>query len=426
MRTRILAVSLLVVAGLVLPDAPARAEDARVLPGGVLRVRARPFYLSFRERWNPQGQSEPIGTDLDDRDLTSEVFPDLEVMERFYHMPAGSLTAGRSGFASHADVYGLGLAAELGLTDVLTVGVVVPILSTHTRVDRLTLRPGNLGRNPGDGPVSRSHASILPVDHDADRLTPEVSPLGVDGVQDLLEGELGYRRLGDRSRRGVGDIEVGFKALLLPTLWANPVWHAAVQAGVRLPTGAVDDPDDLMDLPHGDGQTDLVVALLSDLYPMGRDGLRANVSLRYTNQLPDRQRLRVPADANLPIAGKDAIEEVRRDLGDWIEVDLGLYLPVASVLTVSGRYLMVHKWKDRVEGDLGLSYDALTAETALEQHLVEAGVGFSTLPWVARDGFPVPLDITLAAQVSVAGRGNAPRFAGVTLEIATYLPLWGP
>lgn len=400
----------------------ARADDAATLPRGVGRVRVKPLYSYFTERWDQDGNAERVTHDLDGRELNSEVFPDLAILERLYGYRARSLSLGTSRVRSHVQLVAVGMAAEYGVTDWLTVGVIVPVIHARHTLDVLELDPVRecnetrcgLGRNPGDTSITTEDSEYLPLDHDKDPSTKMLAPLVREDVQGILADDLGYQRLGDWSGTGVGDIEVGFKARLFK--WR--LWTTAVQAGVRLPTGRVDDPDNLLDLGFGDGQTDVGIYWQNDLVPLAR--LRFNVTLRYTVQLPDHETKRVPPSASVPLAKPEATENVWRDLGDVFELDLLAAYRVLPVLTPFARYLFVLKGEDQVKGNMGLSYQALMDETALRNHRLEVGLTFSTIPWVAAKRFWLPLDATLSYERSVAGINNAPISNVVSLEIAGY------
>lgn len=403
---------------------PARADDALLLPQGVFRVRARPFVAWFDRRWDPDGRAESIAADLDGVQLDSGVFPDLAALERLYGMEAGTLSAGLSSMSSRVRIEALVVALEGGITSWLTVGAILPLLRAQSTVERLTLAPGNLGKNTCelDCPVKRSDSSYVPIDHDADPATRPLEPLTLDQVQELLHDEYGYRRIGDWRGEGLGDLELGLKAALPWTALLTRAWTSSLQAGFRLPTGRVDDPDDLTDVGFGDGQTDVAVYWQNDL--AAADWLRLNATLRYTWQLPDFERLRVPPSANLPIASPDDTENVWRDLGDVLEAELGLFGRLYRAFYPFTRVLYVSKGRDDIRGSRGLTYDALEEESARTDLRLEGGLTFSTIPYVESSDFPLPFDLTLAYDRSLGGSGNTPIASTLRLEAAVYFQLF--
>jgi hypothetical protein len=75
---------------------PVAADDARVLPQGRWRVSAEArFSLLITSRFTPEGGTEDLATDFN-RELNSLVFPDVQLVEAAFGLPAGSATFGRS------------------------------------------------------------------------------------------------------------------------------------------------------------------------------------------------------------------------------------------------------------------------------------------------------------------------------------------
>jgi hypothetical protein len=406
-----------------LASATAFADDARTLPQGILRMRLRPIASFASERWDQDGRAEALTHDLDRRELDSSVFPDLATLERVYGYQGGSLSIGTSHVEGAMQVYALGVAAELGITDRLSAGVVLPIVHGRMALGRVELEPETectaircgIARNLGDTLITKDDSGYLPLDHDKDPSTRLATSVGTEDVQSILTDDLGYRRLESRSVTGIGDLELGLKYRLLD--WGP--YTTAVQGGVRFPTGRTDDPDDLVDVPFGDGQLDLGVAWQNDLVIL--DGLAIDATVRYTVQLPDRQRTRVPPRADVPIAKLDEIEDVYRDLGDVLEVDATLSYVIARVFTPFVRYLLTWKQKDRIDGERGLAYASLEVESGATSHILEAGLVFSTVPWVVAKELDLPFDASISFARSIAGRDNAPITNTVSLELAAYL-----
>lgn len=400
---------------------PAAADDTLTLPRGVARVRVRPIVSFFSERWDQDARAEAVVHDLDGRQLDSEVFPDLAKLERLYTYRARSLSLGVSRVQSKVQVLVVAVAAEYGITDRLTVGAVVPVINARHNLRTLELEPVRtcddqrcgMGLNPGDTSVTKEDSKYLPLDHDKDPSTRMLQPLSKDDVQQILVDDLGYERLGSWSGTAVGDVELGFKY----RLHTARHWATSVQAGLRLPTGEQASPDNLLAFDLGDGQTDLGFYWQTDFTPI--DPLRLNVTLRYTVQLPDFRQRRVPARADLPLTKPENSEEVWRDLGDVFGVDVtASYALWGGIVQPFAGYAFVAKASDDVRGNKGLTYQALMDETALQNHQLEAGIALSTVPWVLRKRFSVPLVLTASYARSVAGKDNAPISNTVSLELA--------
>ncbi|HYL56458.1 MAG TPA: hypothetical protein VEU73_12875 [Gemmatimonadales bacterium] len=126
----------------------------------------------------------------------------------------------------------------------------------------------------------------------------------------------GYAALPFRSswRYGLGDVEVAAKYRIV----AGAHYAAAVQALVRLPTGARDSADDWLRQSIGDHQTDLEGQLTQELVA---GPLWLNVAIRAGLQQPGMRIQRVaPWDALLVPA--TATANLRWDPGDYLGIDV--------------------------------------------------------------------------------------------------------
>lgn len=403
--------------------APAWADDTQTLPQGIARVRIRPVVSIAQSRWNQDGKSERITNDFHNRNLNSEVFPELAILERIYGYKSGSLTLGRSQVLGTLQVGAMAVAAEYGITDRLSIGVVLPIVHARHAMSQVDLVPETscgadrcgMSRNLGDTSISVDDTEYLPLDHDKSPDTRLAAPLTREDVQNILQDDLEYQRLESWSGSGLGDLELGIKYRAL----AVGPYATSVQGGFRLPTGRIDDPDNLLDIPFGDGQTDLGLQWQNDFRPF-KDWL-FNATLRYTVQLPHYERKRIPPAVNVPLAGADDVESVYRNLGDIFEAEASILHQFAETWRGFVVYRGILKAEDIARGSLGLPYSALTDETALRDHRITVGGTFSTVPLVLRNAYWLPLDITLMYERSIAGKNNALIANTVSFEVAGYL-----
>lgn len=404
----------LAVLGVLLFAVPAAADSTETLPGGVFRLHVRPMVAAFNERWSGEGEREQLTNDLDDVELDNQVFTDLAQLERVYGMPDGSLSVGRSHIRSDAMIQAVVFAAEYGVTDRLTVGLIVPYVRAVNSLGPLSMDPGDIGHNPGDGKIKKDDSPYLPLDHDKVPSTKPLDPLGVEDVKRILVEDYGYEPLDDFKTHGLGDIELGAKYRIVEL---GP-WHTSLQAGVRAPTGEINDPDNILAIGLGAGCWAAGFGWQNDFVP--RDDVRLNLTLRYNLQLPDKQVRRVQMAADLPITSEENKEEVWRNLGDSFEVEAAAIWRPLPWLTPYLRYKYFDKQRDEVRGNRGLSYESLMDLTDAKNHLLEAGITFSTLSWLQAGKTQVPFEATLAYEQSIAGRNRAIVTHTVALDMATY------
>ena len=80
-----------------------QADDATVLPPGVLRVSAEArFSLPITKRFTPGGGTQGLAADFN-RELTSTTFPDLRLVEAAFRLRGGRTDVERASSDSSAD-----------------------------------------------------------------------------------------------------------------------------------------------------------------------------------------------------------------------------------------------------------------------------------------------------------------------------------
>lgn len=117
-----------------------------------------------------------------------------------------------------------------------------------------------------------------------------------------------------RLRYFPGDAEVTARYRIL----AGPTYAAAAALVWRLPTGHLDSPHDLLDVPTGDHQTDLEAQLVQELI-VGRR-LWLNLAVRAARQEPG-MRIRRVAPAAAFLVPRAATARLDWDPGDYVAAD---------------------------------------------------------------------------------------------------------
>jgi hypothetical protein len=218
-----------------------------------------------------------------------------------------------------------------------------------------------------------------------------------DGTVDIPG--FGYKRVATWEDSGVGDIEVGARY----QYYKSDNWRLAFTGGVRLPTGEDDDPDNLIDYAPGAGAWALLFRLHNDY--IGVKDLRLNFTARYDWYLPDSKTVRILSSPNQPLT--DIKENVDRDLGDILEMEVSGKYELSKGLGVSALYQYKTKSKDGITGSLGLDYTSLELETNLTSHIYIVGLSYSTVPLYLEKKFPVPIECSLNYRKRFAGSNNA-------------------
>ncbi|MGA9539393.1 MAG: transporter, partial [Desulfobacterales bacterium] len=217
-----------------------------------------------------------------------------------------------------------------------------------------------------------------------------------DGTVDIPG--YGFQRFEDYSGSGFSDIEIGLRYQYLNT----PNWRLAFTGGVRLPTGDIDDPDNLTDIPFGSGAWALLFRLNNDY--TGIEKLVLNATLKYDLVLPDSATVRVPEDPNQPITANK--EKVHRNQGDIFEIELSGTYQFLQSLSLSLLYDYSFALKDSVSGDMGYAYDSLEDESDWTAHYFTIGLNYSTIPLYAEKKFPIPMTASIEYENWFAGSNN--------------------
>lgn len=375
------------------------ADNAEVLPKGVSRLGVETsFYFPIDQRYNPDGNVEDIAIDFN-TSLNSSVFPALSLVETAFGMPAGSATMGSSVVSFEYSFQNINLALQYGVTDKLSAGIVIPYRWEGNDVSAiLNTSSATVGKNA-------TINSLAPL------AFPGTVPLTTEDVQNLLGNGLdinsdgtidvpgfGFKRFETWSDNGFLDIEAGLRYQYLKT----EGWRLAFTGGARFPTGKVDDPDNLVDYGRGSGAFTLLFRFNNDY--TGIKNLVLNGTVRYDLVLPDRETRRVPDDVNRPLT--DNKEEVKRNLGDVVELEASGKYTFLEGFNVSLLYKYGFKFKDHISGDQGFLYESLEDETDYKEHIYTAGLSYTTVPMYMEKRFPVPLDVSISYRNRFAGANN--------------------
>lgn len=389
------------------------ADNALVLPRGVAVVFMEGrYYFPVDKRFNNEGKEEDLAAHFNGKNLDSTIFPGLKLVEQFFGMPPGSASIGKSIVSFRYKFEDVISVLQYGLTDQLTIGVMIPYFWQKNEVTaRLDSTNATVGKNP-------SLNSLTPLS------VPGTVRLTTKDVQDLIgrgldingDGKIDvpgfhFKLLKTWSGQKAGDIEIGGRYQYLKT----ENWRLAFTGGVRLPTGQVDDPDDLADIGFGSGVYAFLFRFNHDY--IGIKNLLLNATLRYDLVLPNHERLRVPDNVDQPITVNE--ENVARKIGDKVELETSGMYEFSKGFYFSLLYKYGYKSKDHVSGDRGFHYESLESKTRATEHIGIASLRYSTIPLFQAKTFPLPMIVDISYRNRFAGT-NVLKSQYISLNLGCY------
>lgn len=365
--------------------APLFAENSITLPKGRFRFRAKPIFSSnITEQYNRYKEGQSLAQKFD-KELDAATMAKIDSDTGNFMKTNNIAPLGKYAPGLELSSLVVGTALEYGVTNDLTLGVIMPIVTGNSKfsLDFQRSAMGQVGQFGKTDFVKAAEQAAI---------------------------KYGYHPFENWNQTGLGDIELGVKYRLVNAL----DWAVATKAGVRLPTGLVDDPDHLTDFGFGDGQTDLGATLLVDY--TGVPNILFNLMTKYTAQLPDHQILRVPDEGDI---FTNKIENIKRNLGDRFDAALYGEYTLFKNFNFNASYNYFTKKGDTYKSALGYNDYGLMLNTYQMGQTIDLGAGFSTLPWVREGAFAIPMDLGVNFQFPTIGQ-NIVKSTALNFEYKVY------
>jgi len=384
-------------------DLPASSNFAldAMPPAGRWAARLELRTNGYDTWFDNNGRTRPLGAEYDNVELNATVFAPLALLG-----PGASM--GTTRFDTRVDTNIVSLTMGYGVTDNLVLGFILPYART-THQASFSVVGGNVGFNPAFDPTQPVGPANFP-------LAPSggaIAPLGTEGVQTFLADPAygyAYAPIRNTTTSGMGDPTVG-------GMWR---FHktgkdsAVLALGAHLGMAAKDDPDNLLDIPSGDGSTDLE-ARIEYFRDLGK-GWDLRLLGRHREQLPDHVVARVPAPGAL-LATASSKERLARDLGDYQEYDIEIGR-TWSDWRASLTWHRFEKASDRYSSG-GTDTSALNANTEVYADQWRAGLSWSGIGAWRSGLLPLPLVAKLEMQNTYGGR-NFPKLWDIYLQLTSF------
>jgi hypothetical protein len=390
--------------------APFAFDSAQVIPKGVRSLRVAGFTTEVNDKYSGDGSSVPLAYSFN----KSVTWKDLIGTQ-----PAGSE---RGEFKGGLESMGVNLddsvgdssgivesritstvpVAAFGITDKLTVGVAFPIIYSNV----------NVSTGWAANSSFQERLDALAKNGYLNKTLSYEQPLQ-NVIATKLAG-LGYKPLQNAQHTDLGDVTVGLKY----QTYSDDEWAVAIAPRIVLPTGRVADPDKVVDIASGDGQTDLGIGSAVDYSPT--HAFTTTLAASYVYQIESYKRMRIPVSWDESLSA-DSDPSTREKLGDIMGTSLAAKYTVEKLWTFMTGYSLQYKVSDEYTGDLYASrrYAALSKDTDQTMQAAQAGISFSTVPLYKLKQFDIPFEAALYYTSVFAGH-NVSKLGLASFELISF------
>lgn len=468
---RTAAAALLLAAG----AAQAQGPDARVLPRGVLEVRALGIFAGYDERFG--GGRDPLGGALETllqpraEALTApELGPLRSRLDTFFAATGGPVeTASLGGGSVRAllsgDVRDVPITAALGLTRRLTVEATLPVTRRQTAVRGIFLEGGTVGVNP-NAALNAQLLSRVDTSFAALGRSPFLPVQGTDAATALRE-RLNSRSAGagdslvfptrgvsipelvaDAGRAGrltpqeidaltrrtassgyqLGDVELGARFRLGGTAppWGLPDdsafvrgFRTVVGARVRLPTGRLGNTLFLLEEPGLRGHFGVGGDVAADWFPSRRWWLTGAADAQF---LLGGDVTRLDFSVENPFPDTTQTRVLRREPGLRVAASLTPRYRLTNELSFAAQYRLETAGATTYSGDGAELLGPIELVAGRTAHRLGLGASYTTVGAYAAGRAPIPAEVSLLYGRTVAGTGGAPAETRLELGVRAYYP----
>ncbi|WP_337170487.1 hypothetical protein [Gemmatimonas aurantiaca] len=243
---------------------------------------------------------------------------------------------------------------------------------------------------------------------------------------------VGYERLGNTRRAGIGDIDLTASFLLYDTFGADQARRlqaatrgvrTMVSGGWRFGTAGADRTEDAFDVPIGEGANAVLVRSTTDLVWSRRLWMSATV--RAAKPMSDHMAVVLPyRTIETTFANPVEVGDAVRTLGMRTDIEVAPRISFGDFFGVSGAYIMRRWGEDHY--DTGNSFESrpLMAEFTVPSRTLQAaavGVTFSTLASYARRRSRIAAEVMYTHTVPISASGGVvPAVMTDRLELRVY------
>lgn len=374
--------------------APIALPAAKVMPKGVRNLTIKGVSATGTDKYNSSGEITVLSDPFFQPLSFEKIIAGTEDPSKQGEIEAAMLKVGATESDSFGDVSGqVNLDAMVtvpvfawGVTEKFTAAIAVPVIKTSLNVDTA---------------VNQNNAALYNKMLGELNLAPDKKAEFVEKLSNPVNSkasEYGYKDIEDEDETKLGDIKLVAKYLT----FQNKLNVVVLGAEVTLPTGRKEDIDKVVDLPGGDGQTDLGVSLNYDFNL--NESFTISQMFSYTVQLADTEEKRVPFYRESKLTPyKDS--NVKRDLGDISFYQIALKTAYKGVNFGAG-YSFQYKDEDTYSGSKYQAtwYENISKDSVQRMQSLTATLGYDTIGLFKKGVFPVPLALSLTHSRTFEGK----------------------
>lgn len=246
---------------------------------------------------------------------------------------------------------------------------------------------------------------------------------------DTLFG-VGYSRLGNTRRAGVGDIDLTATWLLVDHFGADQRrrlldgergLRSTITGGLRFGTAGADRTDDPFDVPIGEGANALLVRSTTDL--VWSRSLWLSATARVVKPMSDQVAIALPTRTVAGTFAPYVVGAADRTLGMRTDLEIAPRAALGQFFGVSGALVWQRWGSDRYDaGNTELSQPGMTGYEIAARHLTSAAIGasFSTLASYVRGRSKIAAEVLYSHTMPVAASGELPAVSTDRLEVRIY------
>lgn len=388
--------------------APLNISSASVLPKGVRNLTYKGVTASPSDKFNSSGQQVVLADPFFSEITFANLLDGTKDPNDKGLIEAKMIEMGASLEDSLGSVKGqvnIEVQANVpvfawGITERFTAAVAIPVTRSSVNIDT-----GVDHKNPALHAALKQKTNIAP-----DKQVETFTKLN-DPVNEKVK-EYNYEPLQNETTTKLGDIKLVGKY----KTYEDAKNVVTLGAEVTLPTGEEENPNKVIDVPGGDGQTDIGLNIAHDLI-LGKFVLAS--SLGYTVQFSDTVEKRIPFNG-LSKLSPDSDNNVKRDLGDIFQASLGAKYGFSGV-TLGTAYSLQYKQADTYKGSKyeQSRYDYLAQDSVQNMQAALFSVGYDTIGLYRAKKFPVPLSLNLTHTRVLSGK-NVVKDPFTTLDFSLF------